>query len=189
MGTGSFPGVKSGRGVTLTTHPISCRGHERVELYTSTPLWVVWHVQSLRACTRVLLTFTTKGIIFYRYWTWKSTQTVIRQRRSDITSTEDIINYHFFGAAPPSQWAMASSFMRFLDHTQRRTTIGRTPLDEWSARRRDLYLTTHNTHNRQTSIPPVRFELRISAGERLQTYILNRTAAGIGNKLPQVRHN
>jgi len=29
------------------------------------------------------------------------------------------------------------------------TTVGRTPLDEWSARRRDLYLTTHNTHNRQ----------------------------------------
>jgi len=25
---------------------------------------------------------------------------------------------------------MASSFTRFLDHTQRRTTVGRTPLDE-----------------------------------------------------------
>ena len=49
---------------------------------------------------------------------------------------------------------MASSFLSFLDHTQRRTTIGRTPLDEWSARRRDLYLTTHNTHNRQISMPP-----------------------------------
>jgi hypothetical protein len=47
-----------------------------------------------------------------------------------------------------------ASFTRFLDHTQRRTTVGRTPLDEWSARRRDLYLTTHNTHNRQTYMPP-----------------------------------
>jgi hypothetical protein len=28
-------------------------------------------------------------------------------------------------------------------------TLVRTSLDEWSARRRDLYLTTHNTHNRQ----------------------------------------
>ena len=27
-------------------------------------------------------------------------------------------------------WAMTSSFMRFLDHTQRRNTVGRTPLDE-----------------------------------------------------------
>jgi hypothetical protein len=29
-------------------------------------------------------------------------------------------------------------------------TLGRTPLDEGSARRRDLYLTTHNIHKRQT---------------------------------------
>ena len=49
---------------------------------------------------------------------------------------------------------LASSFSRFLDHTQRRATVGRTPLDEWSVRRRDPYLTTHNTHNRQTSMPP-----------------------------------
>ena len=63
------------------------------------------------------------------------------------------------------QWAMASSFPRFLDHTQRRTTVGRTPLDKWSARHRDLYLITHNTH-RQTSTPPVGFEPTISAGER-----------------------
>ena len=40
------------------------------------------------------------------------------------------------------------SFVRFLDHTQRRTTVGSTPRDERSARRRDLYLTTHNTHDR-----------------------------------------
>ena len=40
----------------------------------------------------------------------------------------------------------------FLDHTRRCSTVGRTPPDEWSARRRDLYLTTHNTYNRQTSM-------------------------------------
>ena len=50
----------------------------------------------------------------------------------------------------------------FLDHTQRRSTVGRTPLDERSARRRDLYLTTHDTHNRQISMPPVGFEPTIS---------------------------
>jgi len=44
--------------------------------------------------------------------------------------------------------AMASTLMRFLDHTQRRTTVGRTPLYEWPARRRDHYLTTHNIHKR-----------------------------------------
>ena len=54
----------------------------------------------------------------------------------------------------------------FLDYTQRRSTVSRTPLDEWSARRRDLYLTTHDTHNRQISMPPVGFEPKTSAGER-----------------------
>ena len=61
---------------------------------------------------------------------------------------------------------MEHLFLMFLDHTQRRTTVGRAPLDEWSARRRDLYLTTHNTHNRQISMPPVRFEPTMSADER-----------------------
>jgi hypothetical protein len=42
---------------------------------------------------------------------------------------------------------MASSFLRYLGHTQRRTTVGRTHLDERTARRRDLYLTTYDIHN------------------------------------------
>ena len=64
---------------------------------------------------------------------------------------------------------MASSFTRFLDHTQRRTTVGKTPLDEWSARRRDLYLTTHNTqHSQQTNI---------HAPDGIRTHDLSRRAA------------
>ena len=61
------------------------------------------------------------------------------------------------------------------------TTVGRTPLDDWSARRRDLYLTTHNTHNRQTSMPPMGFEPMFSAGKRPQTYALDRAATGTGS--------
>jgi hypothetical protein len=72
-----------------------------------------------------------------------------------------------FGAIAP-QWARTPSFTRFLDHTQRRTIVGRNPLDEWSARRRDLYLTKHNIHNRQTTMRPVGFEPTISAGKRPQ---------------------
>ena len=60
---------------------------------------------------------------------------------------------------------MEHPFLMFLDHT-RRATVGRTPLDEWSARSRDLYLTTHDTHNRQISMPPVGFKPTISAGVR-----------------------
>jgi len=35
---------------------------------------------------------------------------------------------------------MERIFLMFLDHTQRRTTVGRSPLGEWSHRRGDLYL-------------------------------------------------
>ena len=63
---------------------------------------------------------------------------------------------HFWRCGPTR--TMASSFMRFLVHTRRRNTVGRTPLDQWSARRRDLYLTTHNTHMRQTSMYLAGFE-------------------------------
>jgi len=91
--------------------------------------------------------------------------------------------FFFLSGATAPQWARASSFTRFLDHTQRRTTVGRDPLDERSARRRDLYLTTHNTHNRQTSMPPVAFEPTISAGERPQPYALDRAATGTGIQL------
>ena len=65
---------------------------------------------------------------------------------------------------------MTSLFLRFLDDTQRRATVSRTPLDEWSARRRDLYLTTHNNHNTQISTPPKGFEPTIPASERSPTH-------------------
>jgi hypothetical protein len=85
--------------------------------------------------------------------------------------------FFVFGATAP-QWGRGSSFTRFLNRTHRRTTVRRTPLDERSARRRDLYLTTLN--NRQTSVPPVGFEPTISAGERPQAYALDRPTTGIG---------
>jgi hypothetical protein len=71
-------------------------------------------------------------------------------------------------------------FRRFTITHFRHTTLDTTPLDEWSARRRDLYLTTHNTHNRQTYMPPVGFEPTILVSERPQTHVLDRAATGIG---------
>jgi len=120
----------------------------------------------------------------------KEENSVFRPVRSDVSTTpvkrlvwfssnlvwmincrETLINatvclFVFWRDSP--QWAMASSFLTSLDHSQGHITLGRTPLDEWSPRRRDLYLTTHNTHNIQTSVPPVGFEPTISAGERPQ---------------------
>jgi len=39
-------------------------------------------------------------------------------------------------------------FEAWWSRSVRHTTVGKTPLDEWSARRKDLYLTTHITHKR-----------------------------------------
>jgi hypothetical protein len=84
------------------------------------------------------------------------------------TRYKTITNTYFCFVATAPQWARASSFTRYLDHTRPHSIVGRTPLDEWSSCLRDLYLTTHKTHNRQTSMPPVGFEPKISAGERPQ---------------------
>ena len=69
-----------------------------------------------------------------------------------------------------------------LDMTHLMThTLGRTSLDELSVRHRDLYLTSHNTHKRQTSLPLASFEPTIPASERPQTHALDRPATGIGD--------
>jgi len=67
-----------------------------------------------------------------------------------------------------------------VSRSQRCTTVGKTPLDEWSARRRDFYLTTHNNYNTQTSMLPAGFEPTISEDERPQTYVLDRPSTGTG---------
>jgi hypothetical protein len=65
-----------------------------------------------------------------------------------------IINFFFFLWLDSPIWAWASSFRRGFTVTHlRHTTVGRTPLDVWSARRRDLYLTTHNKHNTRIHVP------------------------------------
>ena len=51
MGTGSLPGVKSGRGVTLTHHPFLVPWSRKSILIPLLPLCAVRPVQSLSACT------------------------------------------------------------------------------------------------------------------------------------------
>jgi hypothetical protein len=58
MSTGSLPGVKSGRGVTLTPHPLLVPLSWKSRAIPLLPLWAVRPVQSLSACTRVTFTFT-----------------------------------------------------------------------------------------------------------------------------------
>ena len=56
MGTGSFPGVKSGRGVTLTPNPLLVPWSWKGRAIPLRPLWAVRPVQSLSACTSVHFT-------------------------------------------------------------------------------------------------------------------------------------
>ena len=78
-----------------------------------------------------------------KYWRipWDLRTTLREQLVSCI-----IFLFLSFGAAAPEA-GHTFSFMTFPDHTQRRTTDGRTPLNEWLARRRGRYL-THNTRDR-----------------------------------------
>ena len=63
MCTGSFPEVKSGRGVTLTPHPLLVPWSRKSSAIHLLLLWALRHVQSLSACTRVHFTFRFHGRI------------------------------------------------------------------------------------------------------------------------------
>jgi len=58
MGTGSFPGVKSGRVVTLIPHSFLVPWSRKSRAMLLLPLWAVRPVQCLSACTSVHFTFT-----------------------------------------------------------------------------------------------------------------------------------
>ena len=58
MGTGSFPGVKGGRVVTLTPYPLLVPWSWKGIAIPLLLLWAVRPVQSLSACTKVTFTFT-----------------------------------------------------------------------------------------------------------------------------------
>jgi hypothetical protein len=92
------------------------------------------------------------------------------QNRTNVISSS-------LGATTPSE--PGPLHYRRFTISLRYTTLGRAPLDQWSARRRYLYLTTHT---RQTSVPPNGFEPAIPASERPQTHALERAATGIGNQ-------
>ena len=87
---------------------------------------------------------------------------------------------HFLKSWRNSPSQPRPSHCRGFAITLRHITLFRTPLDEWSVRRRDLYLIINNTQNRQTSMPPAGFEPAFPASEWLQTRALYCVATGIG---------
>jgi hypothetical protein len=86
-------------------------------------------------------------------------ETVYAKFVVDSYSNNNNIFLSFFSNGSTAPWGPRPPHYRGFTITHiRQTTLGRTPLDEGPARRRDLYLTTHNTHKRQTSMPLAGFE-------------------------------
>ena len=82
----------------------------------------------------------------------------------------DSFSLHFFPVAQqPNAGGGRLVFLRYLDHTHWHITVNRIPSDEGSAHRRDLFLTTHNTHKRKRTMPPAGLEPAIPASDWSQT--------------------
>jgi len=106
-----------------------------------------------------------KNLIFYKNFTI-----------NNVTCTYKICFFISYFGSPsgPRRPVWGSSI------SMRHTTLGRTPLVEELAHRRDLCLPKHDDHNRQAFMPPVEFEPAILASERPQTHVLDRAATGTG---------
>jgi hypothetical protein len=78
------------------------------------------------------------------------------------TTLNKIRSVHDVPRRNSSWWARPPHYRGFTI-TLRHTTLGKTHLDEWSSRHRDLYLTTPNTNTRRTPMSPTGFEPAIPA--------------------------
>ena len=137
------------------------------------------------------LLFSVSGAKYTVRQTYRNSPWCVFERDSSLSDTSTC--KHFFEQNVtskiklPTLWrnsptrTRAASFLKFLDRKQQHATVGRTPLDEWSARRWDLYVKTHNTHKRQISMPPAGSEPATPASERPQTLALDRSMTGIGS--------
>jgi hypothetical protein len=80
---------------------------------------------------------------------WVESRISLLATQSTWTQYQNIV---FFSGSAAQRGLWPPRHTRFRNYI-RHATVGRTPLDEWSARCEDLYLTTYKTHNRQTFRP------------------------------------
>jgi hypothetical protein len=133
--------------------------------------YTLWRIQFFT------LTFSALPVMICITATSEANQS---SKTRDLTSHSTFSIFFFNGSTAPLGPRLPQ-FLRLHDHTFRHTTLGRTPLDEGPARRRDLYLTTHNTHKRQTSMPPAGFKPTIPVSKRPQTHAFDRATTGISS--------
>ena len=90
---------------------------------------------------------SSQGLLANIRWTIFRLPVCYKKRERERERERDILLFSWDdsprGPGPPHY----QGFMITLRHN----TLGRIPLDEWSARHRDLYLTKHSTDKRQTT--------------------------------------
>jgi hypothetical protein len=109
--------------------------HE-ISLLKTTGFWGVWHRIKPHS-----VTFPKTAVLNSPQWALRPSYI-----RSPWIKYCLLVVFFSSGATAPS--AAGPPQYRGFRNTLRHTTHGRTPLDECSARRWALYLTTHNTHKR-----------------------------------------
>ena len=125
------------------------------------PSWSVlgWNLPLLLPLLLLLLLLSSSGYFNYNLCIFWLEYNILRPWRFwDKNNPEIYLQFISWleclsGPRPPRRWGFAVSL--------RHTALGWTRLDEWSACRRNLYITTHYTFKRQISIRPAGFEPKI----------------------------
>ena len=98
-----------------------------------------WNILILLAsCPQNCMTYTIAvcTVKNSRWWTKQLSEICRVSFQNKFAKLVHLVSFiylfFFLWRCDPTR-VMASSFTRFLDHAQRCTTVGRTPLDEWSA--------------------------------------------------------
>ena len=142
-------------------------------------IWVIYRIKQLRNYKKNHGVFRGPQLDKQR---WRARLGILRINAMYIV-VRAVHNLTFLLPWRKSINGPGSPHCRGFTITFRYTTLGMNPMDEESDRRRELYLTTHNTHKRQISMPPPGFEPIIPASKRPQTHALDRAATGIGHNL------
>ena len=108
MGTRSFPGVKSSRGVTLTTHPLLVPWSRKGRAIPLLPLWAVRRVQSLSACTRVHFFFSAYVANVLTFGRPQSKRYRFENLKHPVNCIVNIITYDTLFNFPHTKISMAS---------------------------------------------------------------------------------
>jgi hypothetical protein len=85
-----------------------------------------------------------------------------------LVNYSSIFNFFTLIFSAPTYCRCRELFLH-LNTLIKHTTLSGTPLDVWSPRRRNLYLTAYNKHKRRKSMPPAGFESAIPTTDRPQT--------------------